>query len=395
MRKVWMVAIALIALGLVSFEGARRWRERAQAQPSNLSIRREGESMAHKAVADASRDTTARMRSADCDPSRWVRAFAVAASENARRRMLAPDARDALIATFLFKRMSSVGGPDEAAADREADAAMATALRLGEDDALVQWVAVNGCANTAAACDRDRALARLQRLQPDNAAVWLAGLKRAVERKDDPATQEAWLQRAAAADHYRTSYSELGRLMYAVVQEMLPLRAPACAQAAFAAQSQVPDTSDRLAGVVAMKIAVAYSLPPVEPIAEMCREPSPSRRKTCIAVLAQLADGSEMVDRTIGLHLGMPLVADTPDSAVWRERLRQLNWLRQHYGVQDGQPEPADWSRRLIEQGEIPAMQAWLVERGLRPTPPPGWQLEDPGSAPRSRPAAGPSEPAP
>lgn len=256
---------------------------------------------------------------------------------------------------------------------------MTTALHLGADDPLVQWIAANGsCAEIGEACESEPAVARLQRLEPDNAAVWLISLDRAVQRGDDLAAQEALLLRAARADHYNSHFGEFGSAMYAALDELPPPVVAACAQKAYASMLAVPSTHDGLIGASAMNTAAGHAIPSIMPLAELCRQPPPSRRQACVDVFARMASGSEMIDQVMGLHLGTPLVADTSEAVVWRERLRRLSWLRQHFPGQRGQPMPPDWFARVFELGEMPAVEAWLVGRGQRATPPPGWLPDDP-----------------
>lgn len=384
MRKVWATVVALIALVLVSFVGARRagWWESAQlatvAPPPSATAQRDETSAAR--LGDSATKTASAAASADCDPMQWKRAFAAATSERARRTMVDPDARTALTAAFLFTSGSAVLNDSlYEEAHGEGAAAMTTALRLGADEPLVQWIAASGgCAGIGEDCDPDRAVTRLQQLDPDNAAVWLASLARAIERGDDLPTQEALLRRAARADHYRIHLRELGSVMYAALDELPPLAVSACAQKAYAAASDVPATRENLIGVAAMNTAMANGFPSISPIAELCEQPPPSRRESCIGLLAHMASGSEMIDQVIGLHFGVPLVANTSAGVAWRERLRRLSWLRHHFPGENGQPTPPDWHLRVFAQGEMPAAEAWLVERGQRVDPPPGWLPDNP-----------------
>lgn len=137
-------------------------------------------------------------------------------------------------------------------------------------------------------------------------------------------------------------------------------------------------TREGLIGGMAMHVVTSYSTPSITSIRKLCKRPPPSRRPTCIAVLAHMASGSEMIDQVIGLHLGIPLVADTAESVAWRERLRRLIWLHQRFPGQRGQPLPPDWFARMFERGEMPALESWLAERGLRTDPPPGWLPDNP-----------------
>ena len=384
MRKVWGAVVALIALGLVSFVGARRagWLEFVPAgvgsstQPSNAVTHERDAPVAQRGIAVAPAAPVASLT--DCDPAQWKRAFAAITSERARQMMVDPDARAALIAAFLFQSAS----PDEFAwleARREGAAAMTTALRLGADDPLVQWIAASGgCAGIGEACDPEPAVARLQRLEPDNTAVWLISLDRAVQRGDDLAAQEALLLRAARADHYNSHFGEFGSVVYAALDELPPPVVAACAQKAYASMLAVPSTHDGLIGASAMNIAAGHAIPSITPLVELCRQPPPSWRQACVDVFARMASSSEMIDQVMGLHLGTPLVADTSEAVVWRERLRRLSWLRQHFPGQRGQPMPPDWFARVFELGEMPAVEAWLVERGQRATPPPGWLPDNP-----------------
>src|SRR6185312_9135338 len=62
--------------------------------------------------------------------------------------------------------------------DPERAALIKRAVTALPDDAMIQWIALNA-KNTA-----DAALQKLQRLEPDNAAVWNEALVRATKSKD-------------------------------------------------------------------------------------------------------------------------------------------------------------------------------------------------------------------
>ncbi|WP_157981365.1 hypothetical protein [Cognatilysobacter tabacisoli] len=264
---------------------------------------------------------------------------------------------------------------DPAAGDEDATSPVAEALgdaaRLAPDDLLVARLEFAHCPRAATACSRTDALARWQRLEPDNAVAWLAGIGDATAAGGDEAAA-ALLARAARAEYHDLAYFADAPLVYAELRRMpMPPRSKALARELgerFGAGAPLGD--DDLRAAWASLPSLARQVAMIGPHT-LCRAPGAAVAADCRAVHRLLAAGDTLIERSIGLSTMARLSAGTPDAAYWQEQLRQFNWLRAA-SVGPHHPFPATLQRRWAI-GEVPALQEWLAAQG-RATPPPGWQ---------------------
>lgn len=300
----------------------------------------------------------------------------------AQARLLAgrTDGRSQLAAAWLLQ-MARNHDDGQDRARSEDDAALAALLmRAGElapDDALVAWLELVGCRDSRPPCRPELALARLQRLQPDNSAAWLAALEDAVDGGDQDAIDRT-LDLAGRASYFDSYWGEAGHFLDATLADApLPPRSAAVldAQRSQAGGAAAPSDRDERS-MMAMNAASSVGMPGLAPLMRNCRRDNtaltPSRRSSCLAVAALLAGSDTLLGRRIGLGLAVRLTADASEGAALRERLRRFLWLQEQVRGMGYQP-PSGYTRSVWRLGEVAALQAWTTSVGRPLTPPPGW----------------------
>lgn len=251
--------------------------------------------------------------------------------------------------------------------------AYSAARRFGPEDPLVAWLEALNC--NRATCDREAAIGRLAKLEPDNAAVWLLALNVAHQR-GDLAAAEDYLARAAQAGRYDLHFGEAGLLVEeTLIQVPLP---PSCRGEALERMSgllQRRATDEDLTTIYAGAVTAAAALPPFQSLAALCRIdagvlPAESHLPACVAVFSRMAGSDTLIAQSLALVHLVQYTADQPEGAQWRERLRNLRWL-----MEQGWKEPlpsSEFVRSSWVHGEVPTLQARLTASGNWPAPP-GW----------------------
>ncbi|MHB8310154.1 MAG: hypothetical protein ACYDCY_07045, partial [Metallibacterium sp.] len=198
--------------------------------------------------------------------------------------------------------------------------------------AAVQWVALGNCGKVGPQpedCIDPKALARLEQLAPDNAAVWLLAFDHARQRGDDKAARTA-LARAAAATEFSTYY---GALLHVVLETTRALPMPA----ALVHELTGADGNAYAATYMIAAGNVMYlPTPSLAPVFEACKAPGKNAmlRAQCVRIAHLLAWGDTVIARAAGLALQERL-ADGADARVHvaAER-RTLAWQTQQFAVQ-------------------------------------------------------------
>ncbi|SDQ24345.1 hypothetical protein SAMN05428982_0252 [Pseudoxanthomonas sp. CF385] len=257
------------------------------------------------------------------------------------------------------------------------------------DDPLVDWVLLDACATSGAACDRQRLLARVIAGDPGNAETLLLAYQDAVERKDAVAAEAYW-QSAGRASHYRSRINEVGALMASVLHaspspELDPTLAAAMGEDLGLGRSA---TSKDLGDVVVMALNVAIALPALQPLQQRCtarvgRVPAEARR-VCKQIYALLAaDGSTLIGPSFALPRLVEWADGEDERAAARERLRRFAWiyeagLRQYLLPANARRLPVDHMERMFRDGELAAMRYQLQLNGIATEPPAGWLPDNP-----------------
>lgn len=257
------------------------------------------------------------------------------------------------------------------------------------DDPLVDWVLLDACAISGAACDRQRLLERVIARDPGNAEILLLAYQEAVSRKD-PAAAEAYWQSAARATHYRSRINELGALMASVLHQspspgLDPALAAAMGEDLGLGRSA---TSTDMGDVVVMALNVAIALPTLQPLQQRCTarvgQLPTDARLACKQIYALLAaDGSTLIGPVLALPRLVEWADDEDERAAARERLRRFAWiykagLRQYLRPANERRLPVDHMERMFRDGELAAMRQQLVLAGVAAEPPADWLPDDP-----------------
>lgn len=304
----------------------------------------------------------------------WMRDYREALRAHAQVLAGRNDGRSQLAAAWLLQMAAegSVVGEEEAAFA----ALLTRAGELAPDDPLVAWLERMNCPVTQPVCRREQAMARLQSIDPDNAAAWLLSLDAAIARGDG-AGIDASLARAALAGHYYDRWNETGRFFDAALAEVA---LPARSASVLAAQSRhsganVPPSEAELRAIYAIGMASGMTLPSHLGLTRSCMDPSASaaRKSACLSVFARMAESDSLLARSIGLSCAVRLTAGTPAGAAWRERLRRFEWFRNEAIARSGFSLPPDYAQRLWRDGEIAALEWMLAAAGRPLTPPAGW----------------------
>ena len=259
----------------------------------------------------------------------------------------------------------------EVTADAEAE--LARAAEHAPNDALVQWIVANSDAPTDARRARVAAgLARLEAIEPDNAAVWMQALHHATALHDDGAASRA-LARMATSPRFDEHFADALHAWLAACDRHPPAQPlPA-----------VPDGKTAMSAAFAMAMArtTAIAMPSYGTITTACN-PAKSvlddrRRAQCEAIGRLMArQSSTLVARGIGFAVLRNLDALTDAD---RAENRNLDWYRAHIlegtGYYDGNVAAAaayekDW-RRLDD--EIMVMRNAIQRVGLPTEAPAGW----------------------
>ncbi|QWP77820.1 hypothetical protein J5226_05255 [Lysobacter sp. K5869] len=281
----------------------------------------------------------------------------------------------------------------DAGVDADANArraAFVSAADLPGRQALVAWMQALDCLE-AYLCDAQAPLARAQRLEPDNAAVWLLAMDWPADRRTRPeaADTQALLARAANAPRHDDHLQAIGR------ETLRALRAaslPAPNPAAEAGLRRMLGADAALPAATVIDASLALLADPRQKpqfhtlvaacSADRALAPDAPSRAPCLAALSRMADSDSLVSRETGTVLMLLLTRGGPDAARWHERQRRWQWLRANAALS---------SPALIlafrERGQASVLQAELDRRG-QGRPPPGWP--DEATGPNDADASGP-----
>jgi len=255
----------------------------------------------------------------------------------ARHLQVRGDARQQLVAAMLLAWPVADDAPlvhQDAAAARLPEAqAIFARVRASTDDPWVLWIAATDCRFGDALCDRDGAIDALLRIEPDNAAVWLLALDRAVRDADRDAQLMA-LQGIAGSARYDQHF-------------LTALRAWTDASAAW---PEVPgferlvaremtedpdavldgDSLRALAGLYGLGAAMAFGFPRFSALTDLCLPEQivgDDWRDACRGAAQVLVASDTTISISVGLSVAYRLATDDDARRALEQRRRQHNWM--------------------------------------------------------------------
>lgn len=291
-------------------------------------------------------------------------------------------------AAALIVEYENVVEPAEAIPATTTGRWFAEASDAAPDDLLVAWAAHSHCRNDRYRCDRVAPRKRMIRLQPDNAAIWVAVFAEAWDRGDHAAADLA-LERAAAAPRYRSLHGEASEAVFAILREVPVPPLDGELRWLFGKRFGLADESvgpDVFAGDGAPRVphtAVNASELSLHAVCKQAGESAPSakRRDLCEAIFTRMLDSGELTSVVLAVNWLIPpgVVADIPRHT--RERVREVAWLLETREPTAPAPSFAAELVRLQEgwrDGDLAGKRRRLIDRGLAPYPPADW-LPKPG----------------
>ena len=252
-----------------------------------------------------------------------------------------------------------------------ASAEFATIARRWPTDVNAAWLALNYCQKDRD-CDPAPFLAHVLDVDRDNAVAWLASLDSAHKHRDEGGVAIS-LRRAAHA----LTYDPQDGAIFVFVRPILGQLAvpPSCVldeREGLRMTLGHEPTAGEWADVFAQGMEMA-SIGVGGAVLQTCdvrkHTLSTARRNDCIETLGKMALGDSMLMRDHAMSSLIRLL-DVQASMPWRERYRQLRWLREVAGTTIEFPEGT--AARIWSDGEGPTFQSLAANDGLGP-PPAGW----------------------
>ena len=270
---------------------------------------------------------------------------------------------------------------------------LARAAAADPDSAAVVWARLGDCDRKAQDCPNADALARLEDMAADNAAVWILVLDRAA-RDGDRDAQLAALRKAADARGYN-DYG--GAVLQALTQAATSLPVPEAVVHAYAGNASSEAGPASAQAFLAYGQATAQPEPGFLPVMGLCdpkaNDEADKLLSSCRKLAHILAWGSSPRARAAGLHLKDVLAATPAGRAEARADMRDLVWQLRNYSRLTlkalGNQALALELLRLGQSGgsELTRMSALLQQQGIPVQAPP---TASPPTPP-AKPAAGSS----
>lgn len=246
------------------------------------------------------------------------------------------------------------------------------ARALAPEDAFVQWFAAMRETTTDGTSD---ALLAMQRLEPDNGAVWIVTMHRAARNDDTAGVSEA-LANLASATRDNERFGELTAEWLGIFD-----RHPQLLDALVLADAN-KERQDRssLALTYAISITAAVAIPAYQALINACGPSNPAfdarRQDDCLIAAARMAEHAPtLVSRAMGL-----VVLNQLGDARFAMAQRNWKYLQLASGdVYEQALSDPNQTRSLIKDWRETRSEVAVIERLLdragRPTlPPADWQ---------------------
>jgi hypothetical protein len=270
----------------------------------------------------------------------------------------------------------------------EREALLGRAAAGAPNDVLVQWIAELQHAPSATDAVGDNApLHALQRLEPDNAAVWLQALTSAMQRGDRAAIDTALAQMAASRqmdDHFFELQAELTKVCqrYPLPDEYFAVAATQKVDA-----GQLLQSREAMPYVMANAITMATSMPAYQFPIKACRvNPATGEnlqhRDACAATgRLMAAQGKTMLANRIGFAM-LRVSGTYTDADVQNARAQDWTWRRwQTISTSTNNADAELQAKQIVAlihdqsqtRSELQAARLAVARAGEAATPPADW----------------------
>lgn len=206
-------------------------------------------------------------------------------------------------------------------------ALLTRAAKAADAGPAVTWAQLVDCDHAARACPNAKALARLEKQAPDNAAVWLMALGQATRDNDDDAAQQA-LAKAAAANRYDDYH---GPTLKALAKAARALPPPA---SLYQGKQAAADSAAGVRALLVFGLSGLQPMPGFQAAARLCQDArdDDTTRAICLRLAKTLAWGSSPLARSLGLHLQATLSTDETRREQAKAATRDLVWQIHNFG---------------------------------------------------------------
>lgn len=379
MRMIGQVGAVLVVCALVAF-GVERAARSGGAVADR--VRGHSDAQRHDSLDSAGGRPPGQISSTPARATEMGRhekaletAFAMAIAELRARADADSQVRLALLLAMQDPRV--LGGQGTDVVDKDRSRAIVAAGLADPDHAMAAWLEALQCRD-AAICDPASARSRLQRIDPDNALVWLLELD-ALGKNGDPSRIDAVLARAAASRRHALPLQDAIALLHPAMTKVTPVMTSA-QQRAMGQHAGLPGAIDQAAFVSTMTMVVAggMQLPSYQRVIASCRpgtSMSAGRHGNCVRIFDAMAQSATLMSAMSSEPVLVSLLEPGPQQLLARERLRQLTWRRET--MMQTMHDPAYLNLRMTLD-EIPAFDAWQAQRNLPTTAPPAWLPSSP-----------------
>ena len=284
-----------------------------------------------------------------------------------------------LYAAWLLAPMSLDLARGKTSYSPEADTWLMRAIRTGSEDPVIAAAAVTRCIRVDE-CDVEQARVTLATADAEDAGSQLLLMHLAEQRKDPIEAERAW-QRVAKASRYRDPAATLIGVMDVATRDYpWPLTDPA--QAAEWERHNSGSYLEQERTVTLFSIAAMHFPADLKQVMETCPKSVPDavKREQCRHLFNVMANSSSLLVAGYGASR-MAELEQGPAKASWSARKRELQWIATGATEIIGDEtrksikvSPAEYTRWLAEQGELPTMRRLLATYGVPATPPVDWQ---------------------
>ena len=264
---------------------------------------------------------------------------------------------------------------------QEEIALLRKALALGRNDATLTWFEAMNCGWMSPACDKNAALIRLSKLEPDNAAVDLLYLNEADAAGNAEAAWQA-IERGGQRKYFQLPIDAIGGMYYESLRNWhSPITYDPKDIFGKKAKDLRPLSQEEYRKITAFGFSLAVAIPALQDYSLYCR-PAPtnsSHLKICQQFTDKFAAGDNMLLQGMGTRMGAELFLQSPEKEIWQARRNQHQWQQMKYSEILQSDPGAD--RVHFEKwpgiSEIERIHALLNEKGIPLSPPMGWIFEE------------------